>query len=392
MRITEFKSGIFEKQYKYESFLPVSINRQWKIDSDKIIAKLSEADRIVGALSERTKLIPDVDKFIGMHIAKEASQSTKIEGTQTEFAEIFRKKEFIPKERRNDWQEVQNYIRAINESIAKLEKLPISTKLICDAHKILLEDTKDGHKAPGEYRKTQNWIGGSSLKDAYYIPPSSEKVSELMADLEKFVNNKKLNIPELVKIAIVHYQFETIHPFLDGNGRIGRLLITLSLVSSGLLNKPSLYLSDFFERNRIDYYDSLTRVRIQNDLENWIIFFLTGIIEVCNNSLDVFDKVLKLKEDIEKNKIIQLSKPKMINAYKLMELLYKQPTVKINDVSNFLNIKFDTAKTLIKDFVKLKILVDITSSERKQVFEFSDYLVALTPKHIKEKKKINSRK
>jgi len=382
INISEFKAGTFENQYEYKSFVPTLINMQWNINSVEVQFKLSEADRMISELNAISKSIPDIDNFITMYIAKEADQSSKIEGTQTKFDEIFRPKEFIAEEKRDDWQEVQNYIKALNESIIKLETLPISTRLICETHRTLLSGTRGEQKTPGEYRRSQNWIGGSSLKDAYFIPPSFERVSELMNDLEKFINNDEIFVPPLIKIAIVHYQFETIHPFLDGNGRIGRLLITLFLVSSGLLHKPSLYLSDFFERNRIDYYDNLTRVRMQNDLTNWLIFFLTGIIEVSKNSLDVFKKVMKLKEEIEKNKIMQLSKPKMINAYKLMELLYKKPIVTINEVSTYLSIGFKAANELVKDFQKLDILIEITGYKRNQEFAFLDYFSVLSPQRV----------
>jgi len=239
MNLKDFKAGKYIKQIEYSSFLPEKISKEWIVSSPKINQLLSEANRLLGELNAFSQLIPDVDFFIKMHISKEAVTSSKIEGTKTNMEEALLKEEDINPEKRDDWNEVQNYIKAINYSITELEKLPLSNRLLKNTHKVLLEGVRGKHKLPGEFRKSQNWLG-ATLKNAIYIPPHHNKVPGLMSDLEIFLNDNEYYVPHLIKIAIAHYQFETIHPFLDGNGRLGRLLITLYLVSNDILKKPAL--------------------------------------------------------------------------------------------------------------------------------------------------------
>ncbi len=222
-----FKSGQYISQGYYKSFQPEFINRQWYIESMEIIQLLSQADRELGRLDMYSKYIPNIDLFISMHVIKEATQSSKIEGTQTNMDEALLDKEDIPVNRRDDWEEVQNYIKAMEWAIRELDKLPISSRLIRGTHKILLQGVRGEKKLPGEFRNSQNWIGGATIKDAIFIPPVHTSVPKLMSDIEKFLHNEEIFLPELLKIGLVHYQFETIHPFLDGNGRVGRLLIPL---------------------------------------------------------------------------------------------------------------------------------------------------------------------
>jgi Fic family protein len=295
--ISDFKAGYYQQQLEYKSFSPNLINLQWIIDSPEITDLLGKADRFLGRLDAFSDLIPDIDFFIKMHITKEATVSSLIEGTQTSFEEVLIKKENIDPEKRDDWNEVHNYIEAIKNAIIAMKTLPISNRLIKNTHQVLLQGVRGKQKLPGEYRSSQNWIG-KSLKDAIFIPPIHKDLGDLMSDLENFINTEltdsNIKVPHLVKIALIHYQFETIHPFLDGNGRIGRLLITLYLIDKELLKQPTLYLSDFFERNRRDYYDNLMLVRTKDDLINWLCFFLNGVIETAKKSIATFQNIISL--------------------------------------------------------------------------------------------------
>ena len=268
-----FRAGKYINQGSFHSFQPKNINRKWEISDMELLQLLGYADREIGRLDMYSEYIPNVHLFISMHVLKEAAQSSKIEGTQTSIEEILLNKEDLVEDKRDDWEEVQNYISAVYAAMESLKKLPFSTRLIKQTHKILLQGVRGENKLPGEFRRSQNWIGGATIKDAIFVPPIHTSVNEYMSDLEKFAHNEEHYFPELLKIALIHYQFETIHPFLDGNGRVGRLLIILYLMEKGLLKQPILYLSDFFERNRTLYYDNLMRVREKSDLNQWFKFF-----------------------------------------------------------------------------------------------------------------------
>jgi len=283
MDIKDFKSGSLKQGYKYQYFMPEKINHDFSWEDTSINTLLEKASFHLGALNSFSSLVPDADMFIIMHIFKEAVISNRIEGTRTNIEEALNEQDNLDPEKRNDWQEVHNYVKAMNNAIQELENLPLSNRLIKNTHKILLSTGRGEHKSPGEFRISQNWIGGTTLSDAVFIPPAHEELPELLSDLELFLNNTNINIPHLIRIAIAHYQFETIHPFLDGNGRIGRLLISLYLVHSKVLQKPLLYLSDFFEKNKTLYYDNLTFVRTKNDMSQWIKYFLEGVLFYTHN-------------------------------------------------------------------------------------------------------------
>lgn len=380
MKIEDYKSGVYQKEYKYKSFTPSKINLEWVWNDPKINSLLSKANRYLGELNAFSLYVPDVNTFIRMHLVKEATTSSKIEGTQTEISEVLLKKENIKPEKKNDWVEVQNYIEALNYAIDKLNNIPVSTRLLKEAHKILLKGVRGEHKMPGEFRTTQNWIGGSTLDDAVFIPPQYTEISNLMADLENFLHNESINVPVLIKIAIAHYQFETIHPFLDGNGRIGRLLITLYLVSTGILKKPTLYLSDYFEKHRNLYYDNLNGVRVSNNIAQWIKFFLVAVIEISKKGVETFYNILKLNEEIDKD-ILKLGK-RINNAKILVNHLYSNPMITSWEVCELLKITPASSNALIRDFIRLKILVETTGGKRYRVFKFEKYIKLFDDKKL----------
>jgi Fic family protein len=372
MDIGDFQSGEYRQQYQCQSFLPSPVSHAWTLNDADLLWLLSQADRKLGELNAFSQLVPDVDFFIRMHLSKEATTSSRIEGTQTNIEEALQKIENIAPEKRDDWEEVQNYVKAMNEAIAALERLPLSGRLLKDTHRTLLQGVRGAHKLPGEFRTSQNWIGGATLKSAVFIPPHHEDVPDLMADLERFLNDQSQSVPDLVKIGIAHYQFETIHPFLDGNGRIGRLLITLYLVSSGLLVKPSLYLSAFFEQHRQLYYDNLSRARTHNDLGQWLKFFLEGIRQTSENSIQTFKAIIALRAGCEREVMALGKKTKLAQA--ALHLLYSRPIVDGQDLAAALEVNISTAFRLIDDLVRLDILRESTGLKRNRVFVFQKYV------------------
>lgn len=367
----QFKSGQTINQGYYKCFQPESINRYWEVSDMSVLQLLSKADRHLGRLDMYSEYV-NLELFIKMHIAKEATQSSKIEGIQTNIEEAFLAKEDIHSEKRNDWEEVQNYISAMNEAVKMLHTLPFSSRLIKQTHKILLQGVRGEHKLPEEYRTSQNWIGGASINDAVFVPPVHTAVNDLMSDIEKFANDELNPLPDLLKIALIHYQFETVHPFLDGNGRVGRLLITLYLVNKGILKQPVLYLSDFFERNRMLYYDNLMRVRTHNDINQWFKFFLTGVIETAKNGVTTFDGILQLQKMID-NKLKEIG-GRSADARKVVEYLYTQPIVDAQRVSSITGKSLKSTYSLLVLLEELEIVKEITGAQRGKLYMFEDYV------------------
>lgn len=375
--MNNYKSGenkIFgsKTSHQYEYFLPSLIDCDFSIENKKVLTTLEEAVRLLGELNAYGCLIPDIDFFIQMHVISEAVSSSKIEGTKTGMDDALLSESEIDPEKKDDWQEVKNYTKAINQTIKNLDQLPVSVRLFKKAHKILLSGVRGGQKLPGEIRTSQNWIGGASINSAHFVPPHHQHLSELLSDWEKFWHNNSLDIPILIKVAIGHYQFETIHPFLDGNGRIGRLLISLQLIEKGFLRYPVLYISDFFEKHRQSYYDALDKVRKNNALDQWVLFFLEGVIETSKKSKRTFENILALRELFE-NKIATLGR-KTERGRKLLIYLFFDPIVNIKNVEQNLGIQYKAANNLVQDFISLGILKETTGYSRNRLFAMDDYI------------------
>lgn len=371
--LENFNAGHYEPGFDYKYFVPSPINDNWCWSDSALNNLLEKAAIKLGELNSFSRLVPNIDLFIQLHVTKEAVISSRIEGTQTRMDEALLPEMEISPERRDDWREVNNYIVAMNSAIADLEQLPISSRLIKQTHKLLLKSVRGEHKTPGEFRTSQNWIGGRSIADAKFVPPSHHLVAELMGDLEKFLNNEHIKMPALMKIAIAHYQFETIHPFLDGNGRIGRLLITLFWVKEGILNKPLLYLSNFFENPKDLYYDNLSEVRLKGDMLQWIKYFLVGVEQTASLAASSLSEIINLKVSLE-DSIRSSYGRRATNGIRLLHALLKQPFVTIEQVSNFCKITYKSANELVKKLCEDKILVETTGQSRNRLFVFESYL------------------
>lgn len=314
--------------------------------------------------------LPNPDLFIVMAIRKEALLSSQIEGTQATMTDILTYETWAEVDNLDDVQEVVNYVKALHHGISRLDKLPLCTRIVKECHGILLNSVRGFEKTPGEFRKSQNWIG-QSLKKAIFVPPPHTQVPESIGDLERFINSDDL-LPLLVKCALIHYQFETIHPFLDGNGRIGRLLIDLFVHWKGLLHKPLMYTSLFFKQNRQEYFDRLMMIRTSGDFEQWVEFFLKGMLWSAEHAVEKIKQILLLQEKLKQT--ILKEKKASLRSIQLLDILFVSPLTTVNNIAEKLGISFQAASEQTKLFLQLGILEELTGQKRGRRFAFAPYL------------------
>lgn len=372
MNIEDYVAGTYVERYQYKCFVPSLVNHEWTWKSAILTSSLERAVRALASLDAFSRFVPDIGLFIRMHVVREANASSRIEGTQTEIEEAVLPESAVLEERRDDWREVNNYVRAMDEAINNLAKLPLSMRLLKDSHQILLSGTRGSNKTPGEIRTSQNWIGGTSISTARFVPPAPEYLPELLSDLEYFWHNDRIYVPNLIRIAISHYQFESIHPFLDGNGRIGRLLIPFFLINCGELALPSLYISSYFEGHRDEYYASLSRVRTEGDLLGWVIFFLNAVECTCQRGCEAFKRIFTFKDKM--NAYSAAKAARTGNLMRIFNYLYSHPSATINEISEGASVDYRTANRCVKDLVNDHVLLPANEDKRNRIYSLVEYL------------------
>jgi Fic family protein len=360
----------------YRAFVPAPLPPVPAIAiQGKLAEQLSQADRALGRLDGSVLTLPNPDLFVFMYVRKEAVLSSQIEGTQSSLQDLLAAEaQLFDIDLPRDVDEVLNYVRAMNHGLARLSELPVSVRLIRAIHAELMRDVRGGRLQPGELRTTQNWIGpgGCTLANATFVPPPPHLVAEALGDLEKFLHADD-ELPPLVKIALAHVQFETIHPFLDGNGRVGRLLITFLLTECGALHKPVLYLSHYFKQHRQAYYDHLQAVRDRGAWEDWLAFFLRGVIGVAAEAADTARRILQLREQ-HRTAITQRLGRAAGNGHKVLESLFDRPIVSVNDVQGMTGTTYAAANALVSRLVDVGVLHEMTGFARNRRFRYSPYI------------------
>ncbi len=359
-------------ELQYKSFVPNPLPPNPPIEIDEEMANLlAKANRNIGILEGLSRQIPNIELFVSMYVRKEALLSSQIEGTQATLDDILDPK--VEENTNRHVIDVVNYIKASRYAKARLKELPICNRLIKETHKVLMQNVRGEERNPGEFRRSQNWIGpaGSTLKNARYIPPNLDDMLEAMSDLEKFINQDNYMEP-LIKTALIHYQFETIHPFLDGNGRLGRLLTNLFLMEKKILNDETLYISYFLKRNRIEYYDRLTEVRIKGNFEQWIKFFLLAINESALDAIQTIDELVKLhNRNIE---IVKNTGRAAKTIIKVFNYLEGCPIIDIGKTSEELGFSFNAISNAVDKLIQLNILKQTENVQRNRVFAYEEYL------------------
>ena len=359
----------------YKSFVPTPLPPKPSIElTEDMINLLIKANSQLAVLESIATRIPNVELFISMYVRKEALMSSQIEGTQATLEDVL--DPMIEANTNRNVADVVNYIKATEFAIKRLHELPLCNRLIKETHAVLMEGVRGQEKSPGEFRRSQNWIGGqgSTLKNARYIPPSPDDMIEAMSDLEKYINADD-ELDALIRAALIHYQFETIHPFLDGNGRVGRLLITLFLMEKKVLSTPALYISYFLKKNRVEYYDRMTEVRAKGNYEQWVIFFLRALLESAEDATATIDELIALHD---KNAAVISGMGRAAkNAMLVFEYLEANPIIEIRKTAEALSITFNTASSAVKRLTDAGILVQTTNASRNRTFAYEDYLSIL---------------
>jgi Fic family protein len=376
-RLTTRAGNYVQQSGDYKAFIPKRLPPDPALRyDDEMWALLSKADRALGRLDGSTDILPDPDLFVFMYVRKEAALSCQIEGTQASLMDVLEfEAQALEAGRPQDVGEVINYIKAMNYGLERLKELPLSLRLIGEIHGKLLEGVRGGERRPGEFRQSQNWIGTpgiDGLATAEFVPPPPHEMMDALNDLEKFFYDQK-PIPMLVKVGLIHAQFETIHPFLDGNGRLGRLLITFLICQQEVLNRPLLYLSYFFKKYRSEYNNRLQAIRDKGDWENWLKFFLRGVYEVAQEATKKARQIVRLREE-HRASISTIMGRGAVNALAVLETLYSNPLISVESVAEATRLSYANANRLVKDLCNAGILEEITGRKRNRRFAYSSYL------------------
>jgi Fic family protein len=371
------RAGQYVKQLNgYKAFIPNPLPPVPEIVMDQEMwGLLSQADRALGRLDGSTDALPNPELFVFMYVRKEAVLSSQIEGTQASLIDVLEfESQALQPSNPQDAAEVVNYIAAINYGLERLKDLPVSLRLIREIHRELMQGVRGAERNPGEFRRTQNWIGagGCSLSEATYVPPPPHEMHQALDNLERFLHNSA-SIPTLLKVGLAHAQFETIHPFLDGNGRTGRLLITFLLCEQNILKRPLLYLSHYFKRYRAEYYDLLQSVRDSGNWEGWLKFFLRGVYEVAQEASATARNIVNMKEE-HRQLLLGGLKRRSGNAIALLESLYFRPVFTVEHVEAVTGLSYPNANTLVKDLCDIGLLQEITGQRRNRAFSYAAYL------------------
>ena len=357
----------------YESFRPASLPPNPPIEvGGELLTKLIDANKKVATLEGLSSRIPNMNLFVSMYVRKEALLSSQIEGTQCTLEDILNP--LIENNTNRDVSDVVNYIRATEFALERLKTLPLCNRLIKETHAVLLESVRGQEKNPGEFRYSQNWIGGqgSTIKNARYIPPNPNDMLTAMSDLEKYINNDD-SLDPLIQAALIHYQFETIHPFLDGNGRVGRLLITLFLMEKGILTTPALYISYYLKMNRVEYYDRMTQVRRTGDYEQWVTFFLQAFADSAEDAIHTIDQLTAL-HDTNLLKFVTLTKRQRSSVFKVFSYLESNPIIDIQKTADFLKVSYNTVSKIVSILIEKGILEQTAKSGKAKIYSYTAYL------------------